>query len=194
MDAPSLSASIGRVISSLDYDLVLCGDRSQDEGRGCVPAFLADYLGCSQVTKVIKLEVSPDRKLVNVWRKLERGWREEIECQLPAVMGIERTALEPRYMSVFSVKASYNRPLTRVEAEIGEGRKRFLQIVELIPPRPRTKKIFVPDASLSPEERFQLLLSGGAAPKKSSDYVEGTSEQVAKEVVNFLSEQGFLLK
>ena len=76
-------------------------------------------------------------------------------------------------------------------AEIGEGKINFLQVIEVTPPRPRTKKTFVPDASLSPEERFQFLISGGT-PKKNSDIVEGETVKVAKEVAEFLKREGFL--
>ena len=191
LDDLSLSTSIGRAIRGLDYDLILCGDRSQDEGRGCMAAFLADFLGCPQVTKVVKLEVSPEQKAATVWRQLERGWREEMECQLPAVMGVERTTLEPKYVSLFSRSSASARPLQHLDAETGEGQGNSLKVIEVTPPRPRTKKTFVPDASLSPEERFQFLISGGT-PKKNSDIVEGETVKVAKEVAEFLKREGFL--
>jgi len=194
LDAFSTCALIGKVISGLGYDLILCGDRSQDEGGGYMAPFLANFLGCPQATKVVRLEVNSEQK-VTVCRQLERGWREEIECHLPTVLGIERTVHEPRYVSVFSRKAALTKPLQRLEAESPEKEDQpvaSLQVVEATPPRPRTKKTFVPDSKLSPEERFQLLLSGGVAPKKSNDFIEGEPELVAREVVDFLKNEGFI--
>ncbi len=195
LDAFSICSSIGKVVSGLHYDLILCGDRSHDEGRGYMVPFLANFLGCPQATKVVKIEFNPEQHVATVWRQLERGWREEVECRLPAVFGIERTAHEPRYVSVFSREAVLTKQVNRLEAEVpgkGEQFGASLQVVEVTPPRPRTKKTFVPDASLSPEERFQLLLSGGVAPKKSSDFIEGAPGQVARGIVDFLKKEGFI--
>lgn len=195
LDVFTIVTSLGKVIASLDYDLVLCGDRSQDEGRGHVVAFLAEFLGCPQVTKVVRMEVVPEQRLAVVWRQVERGWHEEVECPLPAVFGVERTVHEPRYVSVFAYEAALAKAVQSLEAEPpgkGEQSRTFLQVVNVTPPRPRPKKMFVPDSSLSPEERFQLLISGGASPKQESDFIEGAPGQVAKNLVEFLKSQGFI--
>jgi electron transfer flavoprotein alpha/beta subunit len=195
LDASFKCSSIGKIVGGLPYDLILCGDRSEDEGGGYLVPFLANFLGCPQATKVVKIEFDPEQHVATVWRQLERGWREEIECGLPAVFGVERSAHEPRYVSVFSREAALTKPVERLEAGIsgtGEQLGASLQVVEVTPPRPRTKKTFVPDSSLPPEERFQLLLSGGVAPKKNSDFIEGEPGQVAREVVDFLKNEGFI--
>jgi electron transfer flavoprotein beta subunit len=186
---------IGQVVSGLRYDVILCGDRSSNEGRGCVGSYLAHFLDVPHATRVVGVELDPEQNRAIIWRQLERGWREEMECRLPAVFGIERTSYEQSYVSVFSREAASKKPLTRVEPKSLEEREPFeacLQVVEVTPPRPRTKKTFVPDASLPPEERFKLLMSGGAEPKKESDFIEGQPEQVARAVVDFLKKEGLI--
>ncbi|MFC1929372.1 electron transfer flavoprotein subunit beta/FixA family protein [Chloroflexota bacterium] len=192
LEVSPLSILISRAIMSVDYDLVLCGDRSQDEGKGLMVPFLANLLGCPQATKVVKLEIIQERNSAIIWRQLERGRRAEIECQLPAVIGVDRTSLESKYVSIFSQRAALVKPVQRVDLEVGEIQEASLHVVEVTPPRPRTKKTFVPDASLSPEERFQLLLSGGVDNKKSKDFIEGATGLVAKQVVDFLKKEGRL--
>jgi len=163
---------IGGVLKKLHYDLILCGNRSSNEGRGCVVPYLADLLGLPQATNVVRLvDFDREKYVAVVWRQLERGWREEVECRLPAVFGIERSSYEQPYVSVFS----------REEA-----------LIKITPPRPRTKKTYVPDASLPPEERFKLLLSGGSEPKKGDEFIEDSPPRAARAVVDFLRDQGLI--
>ncbi len=195
LDTFTKVALLGKVIAGLDYDLVLCGNRSQDEGTGHVVPFLADFLGCPHMTKVVRIEAVPEQRLAVVWRQVEMGWREEVECDLPGVFGVERTVHEPRYVSNFAYEAALSKAVECLEVEqvgTGEQPRKWLQVVNISPPRPRTKKVFVPDSSLSPEERFQLLMSGGAGPKQESDFVEGAPEQVTKKLVEFLKNEGFV--
>jgi len=185
---------LGKVIAREDYDLVLCGDRSQDEGTSHVVPFLADFLGGPCITKVVQMEVIPERHLALTWRQTERGWREELECGLPAVFGIERSTHERKYVSTFAnQQAARNGAIECLGMEqVAEGEQdcKWLKVVAISPPRPRTKKVFVPETSLSAEERFQLLMSGGTSQKQESDFVKGTPEQVAKEVIEFLRDKG----
>jgi electron transfer flavoprotein beta subunit len=187
---------IGEALKGLRYDLILCGNRSSNEGRGCVVPYLADFLGLPQATKVVRLvDFDREKYAALVWRQLERGWREEVECRLPAVFGIERSSYEQPYVSVFSREKSLNKRLMQVEAALagkGELFEFSLEMIKITPPRPRTKKTYVPDAALPPEERFKLLLSGGAEPKKGDDFIEDSPTRVARAVVDFLRDQGLI--
>jgi len=175
---------IGGVLKKLHYDLILCGNRSSNEGRGCV------------VTKVVRLvDFDREKYVAVVWRQLERGWREEVECRLPAVFGIERSSYEQPYVSVFSREEALNKRLMQVEAALpgkGEPFEFSLEMIKITPPRPRTKKTYVPDASLPPEERFKLLLSGGSEPKKGDEFIEDSPPRAARAVVDFLRDQGLI--
>ncbi|MFH1481488.1 MAG: hypothetical protein ABIG67_09475 [Pseudomonadota bacterium] len=194
-DAFSVYSLIGHVVKDLPYDVILCGDRSNNEGRGYVGPYLAHFLGIPHAMKVVGVELDPEKNRAVIIRQLERGWREELECPLPALFGIERTSHERSYVSAFAREVALGKPITRVDAEsLGkeEPLKAALKVVEVTPPRPRTKKTFVPDANLPPEERFKLLLSGGAGPKKETDFVEGSPGEVARAVVDFLKKEGLI--
>lgn len=192
-DAFSVHGVIGHVLKGLSYDVVLCGDRSNNEGRGWVGPYLAHFLGIPHAMKVVGLELDPAQDRAVILRQLERGWREEWECPLPALFGIERTPHEQSYVSAFAREVALGKPIRRVDAEsLGIVEPSGLKVVEVTPPRPRTKKTFVPDANLPPEERFKLLLSGGAGPRKETDLVEGAPGEIAKAVVDFLKKEGLI--
>ena len=63
--------------------------------------------------------------------------------------------------------------------------------VTLSPPKPRPKKVFTPDSSLSAEERLRLIMSGGVT-QKQGDLLEGDPGNIASNVVRFLSEKKLL--
>lgn len=196
LDTITRAELLGKAISSLDYDLVLCGNRSQDNGNGLMATFLADFLGYPSVARVVRIDVALGQRMALVWRQGERGWREEVECALPAVLGIERAAYEPGYVSTFAWEAASDKVVQQLEAGLADMERphgRWLERVKLGPPVPRTKKVFVPDSNLSAEERFHLLISGAAGTKKEeSEFVEGPPEQTARKVVEFLRSKGLI--
>jgi electron transfer flavoprotein beta subunit len=55
-------------------------------------------------------------------------------------------------------------------------------------PRPRPRKIFTPDSSLSAAERIRSIMSGGLKQKRS-EFIEGSPEELAAKIMDFLIER-----
>ncbi|MDD5095619.1 MAG: hypothetical protein PHV74_14770 [Dehalococcoidia bacterium] len=189
---------LAATISSIGFDLIVCGSRGICGGSGYVGPALAEYLCFAQLCSVSHLEISPARDALTVHRRLDRGDREIVACKLPAVITVDEGTAEIPYASFPDVLASERMEIPVIDlASIGLKSSdiesacggRFLHYV---PPRPRTKKSPAPAKALSPLEQMQQAMLGGGATKKGSDVIEGKPQKVAQEIVRFLVSNGIL--
>lgn len=198
-DSFATATVLAQAIGKMKYDLILTGSQTIGGGNGQAPAMVAELLGLPFVSGVTSLELAAgagagaaDRE-ITLLRKLERGDREIIQCSLPAVVGVAEGINSPRYASLPAVIEALRREIAIVKAsDLGLRREQLgargslTRALGFTPPRPRPKKTFTPDSSLSPAERMRLLMSGGVSQKKSGDLLEGDPEKVADQVVQFL--------
>jgi electron transfer flavoprotein beta subunit len=196
--SPSQTArALAEVIKPLGVDLVLCGARSADNGSGQVPAMLAERLDLAQVTSVVAatLEIEGENgPALQVERKLERGKRERLRVSLPALLALEPGMVEPRYAALPAYMAAQQATIPVVRPANQTRREAPVRLVEIRPPRPRPHQIFIPDPDLPAAVRIQAILSGGTdstAAKKGSP-VEGSPEEQADRIIDFLEKRGFL--
>lgn len=191
-DTYATALVLSRAIRTLPHDLILCGARASDGSTGQVGPSLAELLGLPQVTFVVKLELSADRKLITAQSRLERGDREIVECPLPAVVTVERGADEARYPRLPLRKKAAAAQIPRLGlSALGLTLDAVglpgspVQLVSITTPRPKPRKIFTPPSNLSAEDRLRLLMTGGVKEKKG-DFLEGTPAEIAGQVVEHL--------
>ncbi len=91
------------------FDLVLAGNESADGGTVHVPSQVGELLDVAHLVNVIRLEVSPDGRVVARTR-IENGIM-EVEGALPMVVGVRREINTPRYTSLMGVMAAQEKPL-----------------------------------------------------------------------------------
>lgn len=179
-------------------DLVMCGDSASDWSSGVVGPALAEKLDLPQITAVVQLElikdVDPVRMLAT--RRLERGYRELLEAQLPLLITVTSDLNEPRYPSLpahlASLRASiplYDPTNLLNDAEQVESDETVL--LEMHAPRPRAKRIAAPDSRHSAFERIGEIITDGATGRQAR-LVEGSPEELAQALVQFLQDKGFL--
>lgn len=78
--------------------------------------------------------------------------------------------------------------LSPEEVGLGGSKTRTLK---LSPPKPRPKKLFTPDSSLSATERMRLAMSGGVT-EKQGNLLQGDPRDIALNIAWFLGEQKLL--
>jgi len=175
-------------------DLIFCGSYSTDRSTGSVPTLLAEMLGYAIVVSVTDLIKTP--QIIRVKRRINRGMREVVEVELPAVVSIESSVLQLREASLPAWMASHRQPVPALQiADLGGGTldkvpsklKRLGIYPKRMPPRP----IFTPDSSLPPEQRIDQILSAGIQ-KKAGRVFTGTHREAAAEIYSFLRQRGFL--
>ena len=95
---PSIrSNALAKVIETQGFDLILCGKKAIDDNEGVVGGFIAEALGLPYVGSVTEIVLEPDGKSARMLQVLERGDRQLMECQLPALLSVERGLTRPRY-------------------------------------------------------------------------------------------------
>ncbi|WP_376797379.1 electron transfer flavoprotein subunit beta/FixA family protein [Thermogemmatispora sp.] len=178
-------------------ELIFCGEASSDWASGTVGPALAAYLGLPQITGVIGLEPLEEdgSLLLRLSRRLERGYRERLLAKPPLLLTVHETLNEPRYPSLpahlaaLQATIAVSNPLELLQFACASEAEETT-IVEVRTPRPRPHRIPIPDSQLSPFERIGAIITGGTA-RRQTRLVEGSAEELARELVRFLRERGF---
>src|SRR5438105_2681991 len=112
-DAQAIAYALACVLRRGSYDLIVCGSESTDARTSLVPPALAEYLNLPGLCHARKVEVEGDR--VRVHREADQGY-DVIEGPLPAVVGINWGANEPRYPSFKGIQGAKNKPVESLTA------------------------------------------------------------------------------
>lgn len=194
-DPMLISRVLSEAIEKIGYDMVLCGKKSMDSNGGQVGSFLAERLNIPQVSGIVQLKLFVNEKKAVVERYLGKGDREELECNLPALFTTEIGLNDPRYPTLprrllaektdieILDTASFSVSVKKVEG--------LTNILKFSQPRPKTRKTFSPDSSLSATDRLKLMMSGGGGdkPKEASDVLDGTSDELAGHILKYLVQE-----
>lgn len=193
LDAWSTSGVLADAIRKRGYDIVLCGKKAIDTDGGQVGSFIAERLGIAHVAGISRLAIQPGAGTVVVERPLGRGDREELECDLPALLTVDLGINEPRYPTLHDRVFSRSMPIELVSVAQGDTAadatvEPLVQLKKHAAPRPKTRKVFTPDSGLSVSERLQLMMAGPAAKSDQAEVFEGGAEEAARHVVKVLEE------
>ena len=199
-------------------DLVLCGDSSSDWSSGIVGPALAEQLDLPQVTSVTQLSLRKENEILRfaqddtgfaqdgaavllrmtlqLTRKLERGYRELLEAELPLLITVTGDLNEPRYPSLPAHLAALKAeiPVLDPQTQMSDSWLNVtdeMTLLEIHAPRPLPRHIPAPDSRHSAYQRIGEIVAGGATGRKTQ-LVEGSSEELAKVLVDFLKDRGFV--
>jgi len=186
----AIGVVLARLIGYFSFKLILCGHRASDDDMGFTGYVIAEQLGIPFVNKSLNITLSKQGE-VTVKCKLEGGNREIVKTSLPVVVGIEMDTYEPRYAGLPSLISSLRKPIEQFDLKtIGLSEKEIaskVQFAGFSQPRPRPKKLFIPDSNLSAAERLRLVMSGGIAEKKE-DLFMGSPEELSLKFIQFLDQ------
>ena len=164
IDAATKARLLAAVARKEDPDLVLSGVQSNDVAFGATGVALAAELGFEWAAVVNQLDVDADATVASVHRELEGGVEELTDVELPAVLTIQTGINEPRYASLRGIRQAQSKPLdVHTPGDLG---------VEL------------GESSLS--------LTSLEVPETESNVTlfEGSAEETAAELAEFLKERG----
>lgn len=192
-NSPFVTASaLATFIQPLQPAIVLCGTRSVDNASGQVPGYLAEFLGLNQATKVTSANFDLPTQQIEVERKLERGKRERLRLSLPSLIAVETGIASLRYASFPALLSAQKATVPIIEPTFSKPRNN-VTLTEIKTPRPRPRQIFMPDPNLPAAARIEAILNGGAAVKrKKNELVEGTPQEQAERILEYLEQNGFL--
>jgi electron transfer flavoprotein beta subunit len=195
LDPWGLSVFLAKGIERLEPDLILCGKEALDENGGQVGAYIADLLGLPYISNIVKMDLFPRGGKAIIHRALGKGDKEVLESDLPALFSVGKGLNEPRYPTLPNLLAALEQKIEcwnqeRLGLQTCDVQP-MTQVVEIQYPRPRPKRIPVPDCHLSGFERVLHLLAGSRTEKKGN-VLEGPPEAMASEIFQCLIKNGLI--
>jgi electron transfer flavoprotein beta subunit len=111
-DAGSVADAIAAAIREENFNLVLTGLQSDDQGFGQVGVVLAEKLGMPHAT--IIMEVQASESGLRVKRELEGGWFQWISLPMPALLTIQSGINQLRYATLKGIMAAKKKEIRKV--------------------------------------------------------------------------------
>jgi electron transfer flavoprotein beta subunit len=146
LDPLGSAGSLAAAISKENFDLILTGLQSDDQGFGQTGVLLAELLGRPHATIIMSIEVAGSQ--MKLKRELEAGWFQHVELSLPAVLTIQSGINKPRYATLKGIMAAKKKEIATIERS---------SLGVTAAPTQRLEKIYVPQKTKKTE-----LLTGSA--------------------------------
>jgi electron transfer flavoprotein beta subunit len=140
LDPFGSARSLAAAIEKENFDLILTGLQSDDQGFGQTGVLLAELLGRPHATIIMSIEV--DGSQLKLKRELEAGWFQHVELPLPAVLTIQSGINKPRYATLKGIMAAKKKEIANIE-------RASLGISDA--PTQRVEKIYVPQSAKKTE-------------------------------------------
>ena len=129
------SEALAQPMRGEQFDLVLTGLQSDDQGLAQVGVILAEKLGLPHATIIMEVQIEGGR--LRVKRELEGGWFQWVAMPLPAVLTIQSGINQLRYATLKGIMAAKKKEVRKVSAPASASPR--LKIVSLYLPE-KTKK------------------------------------------------------
>lgn len=169
--------------------LIVCGDRSGARGVGAVPGLLAHHLGMEQALGLVGLRIGPPAR-VGAQRRLDGGWREDLQLTGPVVVSVEAAGVRLRRAGLAGALAAESAPIPVVHpAPPRPGRAWDVRVGPARPYRPRTRPVPPPEG----DTRQRLLSLTGALVSRQPPRIVGPLDPAgaADELLSYLERNGY---
>jgi electron transfer flavoprotein beta subunit len=143
-DSFVIAETLAAAIRDEQFDLVLTGLQSDDQGYAQTGVVLAERLGIPHATIIMEVVVQEAR--VRVKRELEGGWFQWLTLPLPALLTIQSGINQLRYATLKGIMAAKKKEIRRVVPAAPVSARQ--SIVALYVPE-RTKRTQMIDGSPS---------------------------------------------
>jgi len=134
-DAFAVAEALASAMRDEQFDLVLTGLQSDDQGFAQTGGVLAEMLGIASATIIMEVDVQPGA--VRVKRELEGGWYQFVTLPLPAVLTIQSGINQLRYATLKGIMAAKKKEIRKAVPPPGLASRQ--RIVSLYVPE-KTKR------------------------------------------------------
>jgi electron transfer flavoprotein beta subunit len=142
LDPLSSARSLAAAIEKENFDLILTGLQSDDQGFGQTGVLLAELLGRPHATIIMAIEATDGR--LKLKRELEAGWFQWVELPLPAVITIQSGINKPRYATLKGIMAAKKKDIATVDrATLGVAAAQTQKIERIYVPTKTKKTEFI---------------------------------------------------
>jgi len=116
-DASVIGEALAAAMRDQQFDLILTGLQSDDQGFAQTGVVIAERLGLPHAT--IIMEVQATDSGLRVKRELEAGWFQWVSLPLPAVLTIQSGINQLRYATLKGIMAAKKKEIKQVAAAAG---------------------------------------------------------------------------
>ena len=113
-DASMVAEALAGAVRDEQFDLVLTGLQSDDQGFAQTGVVLAELLGIPHATIIMEVQVAEGR--LRVKRELEGGWFQWVSMPTPALLTIQSGINQLRYATLKGIMAAKRKEVRVVEA------------------------------------------------------------------------------
>lgn len=159
-DEKILAKTISMYAKEKEFDLIIGGYMTVDNGSAQVGPRVAEELGIPHLSAVVKLEINQNKAYLE--RDVE-GNLEIIEVEFPVLLTAQQGLNEPRYPSLPSIMKAKRKPIERLSPEdIGVSAEESVSPFETMsyftPPPKKAGCIFQGDMKSQVAELAQVLI------------------------------------
>jgi electron transfer flavoprotein beta subunit len=153
-DAFVIASALASAMQDEQFDLILTGLQSDDQGFAQTGVILAERLDRSHATIIMEVQVSGGGQL-RVKRELEGGWFQWVEMALPAVLTIQSGINQLRYATLKGIMAAKKKEIRKSLLPPAATAATKSRILALYPPEKAKKTHMI---SGSPAEAARELV------------------------------------
>ena len=164
LDPLGAARSLAAAMKNENFDLILTGLQSDDQGFGQTGVLLAELLGRPHATIIMAIEVLDGH--MKLKRELESGWFQWVELPLPAVLSIQSGINKVRYATLKGIMAAKKKEIAAIDR----------------------KSLGVPDAPTQRVERIYV-----PQKTKKTEFIAGQPKEVAAKLVEKLRHEARVL-
>jgi electron transfer flavoprotein beta subunit len=159
-DAFVVAGVLAEAMKGEQFDLVLTGLQSDDQGFGQTGVILAEKLGLPHATIIMEVDAgsakSSDERALRVKRELEGGWFQWVSMPLPAVLTIQSGINQLRYATLKGIMAAKKKEIKAVAPAAAPAAR--LKIASLYAPEKTKKTHLVQGAPAAAAKELVRLL------------------------------------
>ena len=164
-DAFAAASALSAAMAEQQFDLILTGLQSDDQGHAQFGPVLAEQLSMPHSTIIMEVNVDPSTSsgpsggTLRVKRELEGGWFQYVTMPLPALLTIQSGINQLRYATLKGIMAAKKKEIAKVSGAGGAASR--MKIVSLY----------------APQKSKQTVMIGGSPAEAAKELVKRLREE-----------------
>ena len=153
IDSLYISKVFAKTLRDENFDLILSGLQSDDNGMGQTGALLGELLNMSTATLVIETDINQNK--IRVKRELESGWFQWVELASPSSISIQSGINQPRYPSLKGIMGAKKKEIKVIPAPQVEKKQSISEI--FVPKKSKETEFIETDIDSTVERIVDIL-------------------------------------
>jgi len=153
IDPLYISKVFAETLRDENFDLILSGLQSDDNGMGQTGALLGELLNMSTATLVIETDINQNK--IRVKRELESGWFQWVELASPSSISIQSGINQPRYPSLKGIMGAKKKEIKIISAPQVEKKQSISEI--FVPKKSKETEFIETDIDSAVERIVDIL-------------------------------------